>query len=72
MHANVSKTALISLNAIILTQYYYYNIQLESLQHHTKHHPNQLKSMWKTGANRLSTDLVTPSQVKVAISGIKW
>ena len=66
MHANgkvydaVSKTAAITFNYIHLTQ--------------KRHHPIQLKSVWKNEANRYSFALTLWHQVKIKVtdSGIKW
>ena len=58
MHGNVnfvdavSKTAVISLVSINLTQKQSQDVQAELFHHHIKFHPDQMKSVQKNQANR--------------------
>ena len=65
MHANdklfdaVSKTAVISLVSLALTQKSYQDVQNELLQNHNKFHPDQLKSVRENEAKRFSFALTS-------------
>ena len=50
----VSKTAVIFLISLNLTQKQYQDVQLELLQHHISFHPNQLKSVQENEAKSLA------------------